>query len=627
LESMACYRFAVALLLVTTVLNVTHAAGDGVGDSVAKTSMEANAAAMLADEERSEEMLRRESAADDGPDLGESVADDDDPPAPWDEEQKKQKMQNEQRKDEMRIQANMDEFDGKVSVPKRVEKEPSAPQPAVERATQGDLGESADVESKHGDLGESADVESQHGDLGESAQVESKVAASDANTLTARAQAHARAQNKVVEKNAAINRAKQIAEKVRNLVQQQQHLEDVSGHQVGGSVLGQARAEADKASDMSARDELLAHKLEDEQAEHTMQHLIETERQQQRKVFEQERETTHTLLQSVKSKLHHEQKKMVNQVRRETTSAVLDVEHKLSQTKLAQTIEEVVKKKLAKRLQELQGAGQQTVHDVAAQMGALKRRVTRLRKDQERMKRSESSMERNFMSTSHSQEQDLGESASVGGNAIAQQLQQMQLQQMARQQMMSMQSPMQTEEHQELMRMKEQMAEMRRARHPIQSPMQTEEHQEMMRMKEEMEAMRKQNQLLQELASNQVSTRFAHATAPKPVYTQHGLHKYFQHRRQDVDSLKQGVLAERQRLEELTSKLQAVEADPDAAEESSGLPGSPQMLLELGEGMDMPESASAVPLYNERAEQARVDMEDMQRQAFEDALASQSFGE
>lgn len=574
-----------AVVVLLLGLSTARGAEESQGESVAKASMEAQAAEMLAEEEKSENMLRSEAAAE-HPDLGESaLPDDDDPAPPWEADAKRKKIEEEQSRDEMRIKADMDEFDGKA--PKEVTESPPM------------------VEEQHEDLGESSDVNSHHGDLGESAQVESKATESDANTLTSRAQAEAHAQTRMHQKQAAIHRAKAIADKVKSLVQQQQHLEDESGQKVPGSILGKAREDADKAADMSARDELLAHKLEDEQAQSTMQHLIETERMQQRKAFEEERESTHSLLKSVREKLNREQHKMVNQVRTETTEAVLNVEKKLTTTNLAQTIEDVVKKKLAKRLDELRNVGQQTVHDVAAQMGALKRRVTRLRRDQERMKRaeerSESTMEQRMMAT-HS-ERDLGESASVGESPSAKLLETMQLQQMMRNQMMPMQQPMQ------------------------QSPMQMEEHMELMKMKEEMAQMRKQNEMLQQLAMHQVSMREAQAT--KPTYTHSGLQKYFNRRHEDVAALKQSVQAERQRLEALTSKLSEAEADPDGAAESGpALPAlAPQMLLELAEGADEPETATALPLYNQLAEQARVDSEDLRQKAFEENLASQYFGE
>merc|ERR1712144_122221 len=76
---------------------------------------------------------------------------------------------------------------------------------------------------------------------------------------------------------------------------------------------------------------------------------------------------------------------MVKQVRAETMASVVNVEKSLAQTSVAKTIENVVKKKLAKRIAELQNVGTKTVSDVTAQVKALKRRVRRLRREQTSM--------------------------------------------------------------------------------------------------------------------------------------------------------------------------------------------------------------------------------------------------
>merc|ERR1712139_471007 len=125
-------------------------------------------------------------------------------------------------------------------------------------------------------------------------------------------------------------------------------------------------------------------------------------------MFKQERDSTHSALTTLRNKLKQEQAKMVKQVRAETMASVVNVEKSLAQTSVAKTIENVVKKKLAKRIAELQNVGTKTVSDVTAQVKALKRRVRRLRREQTTMKMSEASMQQNML---HSSRQDLGESS------------------------------------------------------------------------------------------------------------------------------------------------------------------------------------------------------------------------
>merc|ERR1711871_1068146 len=235
-----------------------------------------------------------------------------------------------------------------------------------------------------------------------------------------------------------------------------------AGKHVRGSVLGQAQEHAQRSADASAQDQLLAQKLEDEQAQQTMRHLIENERKEQRKAFEQERESTHALLDAVRTKLHQNQDQIIQQVQHDASNAVHKVEEELSKTSIAKTIEDVVKKKLAKRLDELKSEGEHTVHDVSSQISALKHRVRRLRRQQRRFQEKESSMEQNMMRESH--ERDLGESASVGQHeSIASEMGKLRMEQMMRQLALppQMQPAAQSEEHMALMKMQEEMANLR----------------------------------------------------------------------------------------------------------------------------------------------------------------------
>merc|ERR1712054_235161 len=292
-------------------------------------------------------------------------------------------------------------------------------------------------ESSHPDLGESEDVSPSHttdehqDDLGESADV----GATSANVLTSRAQEAAHHSTVSRQKATMLSRAKQIAAKVKHLVRKQQVLEKHAGQKVKGSVLDQAVEVHDREAASAARDTLLAHKLEDEQAMHTMQHLIETERHEQHKAFDKERSLTHGLLLSVRKKLRTEQDKMLKQVRAETTDSVLKVEKELSRTALASTIQKVVKKKLAKRVAELKAIGEKTVHDVRSQVLKLKHRVRRLRREQERMKVAEATMEQKARMSTLGEAQhhrDLGESAGVSAymNPLTMEMERMRMEQM-----------------------------------------------------------------------------------------------------------------------------------------------------------------------------------------------------
>lgn len=566
----------VAIALCTVA---TRASQDGIAaregtrtqlESVAKHNMEAAAAEMLAEEEQNENMLHREEISQRGHgDLGESSEpDDDDPPPPWVEDQKKEQQKEQTRAAEARIESAMRQYDHSS--------EPEVPSPRhMDRSRQ--VHRDVEQDDDQGDLGESASV-------GVHAQSRDTLRAQaqnrDANTLTSAALADARAETKMHEKAAAIRRAKQIADKVRKLVKSQQHLETYSGQKVKGSVLGEAQDEQTKAIQMTAQDEVLARKMEDEQAQQTMQHLIDSERAQQRKSFEKERETTRDLLHSVREKLSLEQTKLVKSVRTETSQAVENVEKRLSDSSLAQTIEDIVKKKLAKRLSELKTAGERTVHDVSSQLNQLKHRVRRLRRQQTRMKMAESAMEQNLSHESRSR--DLGESQSVQGSSLTSELEKMRLEQM--------------------------MTQMRQVQPPPQivpQPQNSEEHYELLRLKDEMQDMKKQNMLLQQLV--------AQRSTPPPRYTHNYLQKYFQRRHHNNAALLHKQVA---------MEKEQGSVNPDSTD---GL--EPQMLVQLAEGAEEAESASAMPLYNQRMEQARIESEDLNQRALADTLASQHFGE
>merc|ERR1719393_619156 len=140
---------------------------------------------MLAEEERNEAAMSATQEEQRG-DLGES---DDDPPAPWIEDEKEKRHMEQTHREEARIEAVMN---GTPQHHQHAKKAKPRPLPAAA------AGVEADEDPEHGDLGESDDV-----------GVQTK--ASDANTLTSRAQASALAETKVHEKATAIARAKRIA--------------------------------------------------------------------------------------------------------------------------------------------------------------------------------------------------------------------------------------------------------------------------------------------------------------------------------------------------------------------------------------------------------------------------------
>merc|ERR1719446_296209 len=424
-----------------------------VGITVHQRSMESKAAEMLEEEERSQEMVQREAAAYHAKyskrknELGESDdVPDDSPEAPWTTKEKKQQQAQKVRKQENTIEAAMRAYDHRKD---------AAPSPGARVVTA---------------------AQDDGPDLGESVSVGANSAVQDANALSAAAQAQARTTIKARIKAAAIARAKKIAHKVRSLVKKQQQLEHKAGTRVQGSVLGEAVAEHDKATELSRQDELLAHKMEDDQAKTAFMNVIEKERVQQRKEFESEREQAHAALAALKTKLKAEQKNMLKEMKAATAAQEKKMETAVANTQLAQTIEAAVRKKLEKRLGELKAAGAKAVTDVVPQLTSLKARVRHLRREQSRMKVAEATVQSEVAHASISSHRDLGESSSMSNELEKMRMEQMMMQQqqmyrpqpqiqqpqtqMMQQPQMMQQSPDVSGEHAELLAMKKQMAEM-----------------------------------------------------------------------------------------------------------------------------------------------------------------------
>jgi hypothetical protein len=123
--------------------------------------------------------------------------------------------------------------------------------------------------------------------------------------------------------------------------------------------------------------------------------------------------------------------------------------------------------------------------------------------------------------------------------------------------------------------------------------------------------MKKQNALLQRMIEKQASTHMAHVE--KPRYTHAGLEKYFRNRHFNAAQLKKDVLREQHRLRE--SREEESFADTDLAESES--------LVQLSEGSQDMVTATAMPIYNQRAEQARVESENLVQRALADARAAE----
>jgi len=546
-----------------------------VGITVHQRSMESKAAEMLEEEERSQEMVSQQAAAyhkkysKPTNDLGESdnVADDDGSAAPWAVEEKKKKKVQKVRKQESAIEAAMRAYDHRKD---------AAPAPG------------AHVVAASQDDGP---------DLGESVSVGANSAVQDANALSEAAQAQAHASIKARIKAAAIARARKIADKVRNLVKKQQQFEHKAGAHVQGSVLGEAVAEHDKATALSHQDELLANKMEDDQAKAAFMNVIEKERKQQRKEFESEREQAHAALAGLKTKLKAEQKNMLKEMKATTAAQEKKMETSVENTQLAQTIEAAVRKKLAKRLGELKAAGAKAVTDVMPQLTSLKARVRHLRREQSRMKVSEASMQSEVAHASSSSHRDLGESSSMSSELEKMRMEQMMMQQQQQQQQAMYRPPQQMQQPQPQMMQQPQMT---------QQPQVSAEHTEFLAMKSQMAEMQRQNALFRNMLAKQATM-----TAAPQQYTQDDLAKFFQTKKAAAQfAVQNELLAEKQKLDGLVDTMSAAPTIPGA-----------QMLVEIDEDSEGDDAKTAMPLYHQHAEQARIEMEELRRRAMEDAAS------
>merc|ERR1719261_905462 len=105
-----------------------------------------------------------------------------------------------------------------------------------------------------------------------------------------------------------------------------------------------------EAAKSSMEDSLVAQKMEAEAAQSTFKNLIEHEREEQRKVLEDEREKATRVLASVKQTLLKKQESFLAQMGDAEKQVEAKLEHTLGKTQVAQAVETAVKRKLAKRV-------------------------------------------------------------------------------------------------------------------------------------------------------------------------------------------------------------------------------------------------------------------------------------
>merc|ERR1712070_625150 len=138
----------------------------------------------------------------------------------------------------------------------------------------------------------------------------------------------------------------------------------------------------------------------------------------------------------------------------------------------------------------------------------------------------------------------------------------------------------------------------------VPQPAQFESHQQIQDLQSQMKEMREQNlRLMQMLEHRSAKVHTQHQ------YSHDDLKAYFMHKNAGATKLDAEIANEQSRLK----KLEALKA-----ETPTSVPGS-ELLVQLAEGS---EDSAALPLYNQHAEQAWVEMEDLQKRAMEDMVDS-----
>merc|ERR1719460_160805 len=254
-----------------------------------------------------------------------------------------------------------------------------------------------------------------HSDLGEGAAVYDNAATANADAMTAQAQLEAKQRAAKITRQRQIDSAKQIAAKVKKLVAVQRRLEEQADVPHTGMVNMKQSADATKKITEDAKsqmqDTLMAQKMEADNARKTFKHLMEQEREEQHRALEAERKKSHDVLEAVKKSLRQRQQQIVKQMVATEQKVEAKLEKTLARTKIASAVEEAVKRKLSKRVEQLTTAGERVVGGVTDSVNSLKRRVRRLRRSQDRIRSEQSAIQRTMSAEKTAERNYLGESS------------------------------------------------------------------------------------------------------------------------------------------------------------------------------------------------------------------------
>ena len=387
---------------------------------------------------------------------------------------------------------------------------------------------------------------------------------------------------------------------VQKLVAVQRHLEDEASIPHNGMVNLKESMDATNQLTQTAKssmeDSLVAQKMEAEAAQSTFKNLIEHEREEQRKVLETEREKAASVLESVKKTLLKKQESFMAQIGAAEKKVEAKLQRSLGKTQVAQAVETEVKRKLAKRVEELTTAGKQVVGGVTDSVSSLKRRVRRLRRSQDRMKSEQSTIEQSFASqkTESATRSDLGESAH--SQQLEQELQQMQMS------MMRQNLPQQNFL-------------------PRRTPRESSAELENVVLKQKLQIAELKNQLLEKLSSNTVSKQ-------QPLvqdYSGQSMQTFFQRRKQRTmhNNQERAVLAKQIQKEQ--ESLNRVKAELGEAQPQNKDQQLNQMGMQADVFLQVPDDSNASDLpnaamYHMHKNAAYADSKSIQDLAMENSL-------
>merc|ERR1712178_468012 len=131
-------------------------------------------------------------------------------------------------------------------------------------------------------------------------------------------------------------------------------------------------------------------------------------------------------------------------------------------------------------------------------------------------------------------------------------------------------------------------------------------HQQVQELQNQMKEMREQNLRLMSMLEQRSAK-----VQTQQHYTHDDLKEYFMRKKAGDNKLDAAISEEQARLRHLEAlKAEAPASVPDS-----------EMLVQLAES---PDDTAALPLYNQHAEEARVEMENLQKRALEDMMGSDS---